>query len=831
MDFNDKSTEGFDTPVPTDDTPKTSLEFEIAEEPGLVFMSEADPAFDEKGGLVFTAEADVSPEKTEEVTEDSDSGAPDVFDSISEDSVPSSSFSTDDFGLKVTYVPRFTEVSENYRVRSSSAVSEETPAKTEEKELDPTAEIGEEANVERVVVAPTPSATLEPTDESIKVYKFDTPADAEEKEESTPATEPEKAPAAEEEVVITIPATEPPTEEKVLKRPEEYSIPDPETAKKSIHYEDAEEDLSSTADRRFVKKEFISLAQRDAFKDKLLDSLMAVRFRFATAILLFILMLGMELARFASVEPLDYIGLGTFRYAAVVVDLMICVCMFALALPEIIRAVAVLFKRVIAPELFIFISLGSLVAYTSVVMAKGELNNMRFGILFGIQIVVTVAASLKRITANFTAFKIVSKNTHKHVLIKKLTRQLPRENMALDGVVDEYSSKTARMFRTAFVNDFFAHASRPLENNFNNLIIMGATVGIASVTAAVSFFLHDNSASYAMQSLVLVILVGCPAFSILVHKLPYLTAAKHAAREDVAFVGEGALYEGADFDVIAYEDTEVFGAEDVTISKVHLYGKVVNTAKAMKQMYALFADVGGPLNILFSSAVDSKGSVATDLIIENDGIIGTVDGHTVAAGTEEFMLKRGISIPSDDYRTSRAANDSTRVMYGAEDGEVYVKFFIRYSFTEEFTMILPYLKEQGIVPLIYTRDPNVNNDLIKTLTMGDDVIRVMKKDGGKTTEEKTYRHLSSSIVTLSDRTTVVSIAQIARKYTAHQANLSVTELISMIVGAALAALVAVGGMIDATAMGLVLGLSVWQTAWCIALEIRCRIAFKTPKNK
>ena len=248
-------------------------------------------------------------------------------------------------------------------------------------------------------------------------------------------------------------------------------------------------------------------------------------------------------------------------------------------------------------------------------------------------------------------------------------------------------------------------------------------------------------------------------------------------------------------------------------------------------MYALFADVGGPLNLLFSAAVDSKGTVATDVIIEADGIIGTVDGHTVAAGSEAFMAKHGITIPSDDYRTSRSANDSTRVMYGAEDGEVYVKFFIRYSFTEEFTMILPYLKEQGIVPLIYTRDPNVNNDLLKTLTMGDDVIRVMKKDGGKTTEEKTYRHLSSSIATLSERTTVVSIAQISRKYVMYQANLSVTELISMIVGASLAALVAVGGMIDVTAIGLVGGLSVWQAAWCIALGIRSRIIFKSPKSK
>ena len=830
MDFNDKRTDELDGTVINDDAPKTSLEFEIAEEPGLVFMSEADPTYEEKGGLVFKAEADVSPEKNESPAIEEGIVLPDVFDSINDPISSTPSFGTDEFRINVTYIPRFTEASEKYRVRNSISTKCEEPAATVKDDgIDPTAEMGEDAIVDRVVITSAPSTTLEPTDESIKVYKFDTPTDTEVKEEIP--TEPKPVePDPDEVPIINIPITTPPKEEKVIKRPEEYTIPDPETTDKTVSYEDTEEDLSSTADRRFIKKEYVSLAQRDAFKDKLLDGLMAVRFRFVTAILLFALMLGMEGLRILSIEPLGYIGLGVYRAAPLVIDLMICLSMMALALPEVVRAIASLFKKVVAPELFTLVSITSLIVYTYVVLSKGEFNNMRFGILFGIQIIVTITASLKRIKADFIAFKIVSKTTHKHVLIKKLTRQLPRENIALDGVVDEYSSKTARMFRTAFVNDFFAHITRPIENNFNNLIIMGATLGISLVTAVVTYFIYDNSVNYAMQSLAIVILVGFPSFSILVHKLPYLCAAKHAAKEKIAYIGEGALYDGADFDVIAYEDTEVFGAEDVTISKVHLYGKVANTAKAMKQMYALFADVGGPLNLIFASAVDSKGSVATNVVIEPDGIVGTVDGHNVAAGTEAFMTRMGIIIPSDDYRTSRAANDSTRVMYGAEDGEVYVKVFIRYSFTEEFTMILPYLKEQGMIPLIYTRDPNVNNNLLKTLTMGDDVIRVMKKDGGKTTEEKTYRHLSSNIATLSDRTAVVSIAQISRKYTTHQANLSVTELISMIVGVALAAIVAVGGMIDVTAIGLVGGLAVWQVAWCIALAIRSRLAFKTPKK-
>ncbi len=826
-----------ETDIPTEEA-KTSLEFEIAEEGGLVFMSETDVSFDERGGLVFAGEADITPEPETDFEPDptpaEEFSVPDSYEL--EDKYTSTSFVEDPFGMKTTYVPRFTDVSENYRMKGDprpAPVPERTEKKTddplaEEESLpiDPTAEIGEGTPVERVVVTTAPATSNEPTDESIKVYKFEPVADTAPSTVAEPAVEP-VVEEVEEPVEEPTPAPAP----KVLKRPEEYDIPDPETRSTVITYEDATEDLSPTVNAKSVRHEFVAPIQRDTFKDKFLDSLMSVRLRLIAAILLVAVMVVAEIMRLFGNEPLAYIGLSGRSYAGAVVDLMFAVALFALALPEIVRAFATLLKKVFAPELFAVISLLALFGYTAVIVADQSVNYLRFGILYALQILSVIIGGLFRLKGDFAAFRIVARNMRKNVLIKKLTRELPRENIALDGAVDEYSSKTARMFRTVFVNDFFAHASRTVENSANNLLILGCSLGLSAVTGVVSFFLFENSISYAVQSAMLLLLVACPTFSLLIHKLPYCHAARVAGKEGTAFVGEGALYDAADLDVIAYEDTEIFGVEDVTIKKVHLYGKVFNTAKAMHQMYAIFSSVGGPLDNVFSATVDHKGTTATDVVIEEDGILGTVDGHRVAAGSEEYMRRHGMRIPSDDYRTSRTVTDSTRVLYGAEDGEVYVKFFIRYSFTEEFTMILPYLKEQGIVPLVYTRDPNINNELLKTITMGEDVIRVMKKDGARTTEEKTYRQLSSNVVTLGDRGNIINIAFIARKYAAFQSSQSVVELISMIVGAALAALVAIGGMIDAAAMALVGGLALWQVAWCVVLFVRSRLAFRISKNK
>ena len=190
------------------------------------------------------------------------------------------------------------------------------------------------------------------------------------------------------------------------------------------------------------------------------------------------------------------------------------------------------------------------------------------------------------------------------------------------------------------------------------------------------------------------------------------------------------------------------------------------------------------------------------------------------------MLRHGITIPEDDYKTNTQTSGSTKIMYGAEDGEVYVKFFIRYSFSEEFTMLLPDLKEKKIVPLIYTRDPNVTADLLKVLTLGEDVIRVMKKYVPRSSEDKTYRCIDSGIVTHGNKDSAVNMLLLAKKYAAFQSSLAATELISMIVGAALAAVLAIGNMLVIPATLL----SLWQVVWCVVLHVRSKITFQSLPN-
>ena len=857
-------------PLPLYEAPKqpiTALEFEIAEDGEEDLAPEAQEAADDE---------------LDETEEDNDASDDDIDDDV-DDEEPTAEKDTlkDEFlipdkyktdpaydtqsflstpgALRPTYLPRFTEISDTYRMQDDprprpsashpgTLCIDDEPA---EVDREATSESFENQEVEKVVVVSGGSTTKESVDESITILKFSTPDMPE--EEAEPAeqitaevetnadesaeevfeitVEPEEVPSAPEEFMPKV-ETEPEIIEEleVVEEPVDDKpkvIPDPDFGNEVQVYQHEDylpvEPLG--ANEPIVKdkksREYTAPIQRDSIKDKFLDTLMSIKVRLVCAAILLVTVLIMDISRLFGANPLESIGLGSVPNAKAFVDMQFAICMFLFAIPEMVNVVRLLFKKTFTPEIFVLASLPVVVANCLIVALNGEMNYMTFVSLYGLQCFFTIFAAYIRNDADFIAFKNVSKNIGKNVLDKRFTRELPRENLALDGAIDEYNSKTARMFRTVFVSGFFKRAKVNCENSSNVLMMLGISAGASLVSGLAAFFIDGFNIVSAFQAFTMVLLISLPAFSVLVHKLPYKISAKTAEKFDEgAYIGESSVYESADVDVVTYDDTEIFGIEDVKV-RVHVYGQISNTPKAMKQMYSLFTVVGGPLEYAFASSLDRKCAPATDIVIEDDGISGTMEGHRIHAGTEEYMIRNGIEIPENNYK-SGSSSDSNRIMYCAEDDKVYAKFTVRYSFSEEFTMLLPELKEKKIVPLIYTRDPNITNELLKMLTMGEDIIRVMKKYVPKSEEENTYRHIDSGLVTYGDKLNAINMVLLAKKYTALQSSLAVMELVTMIIGAVMAAVVAIAKLTAVPELLFVL----WQLVWFLVLFIRSKLTLK-----
>ena len=770
-----------------------------------------------------------------------------------------------------TYVPRFTEASEKYRMIDDPRPRKDSDGATirptepvrltlEEQLNNPTAEIEHEV-ADAVVLVSAP--VKEDETERVSIYKFDADDDealdddalAREREEieslisrdSETVDEPvadetvEEAESVDESDAVYADAVE--AEEEIVVEEETpvlrtTTLPDPDPKDYSVidyspkkpanagifHAPEGASDLLVDPSKSHF--EFTHTTQRDGFKDKFLDSLMSIKIRLFAILLFTAVLFGYEtVAAFGIFE--SAVNSLNFSSATLgVIDLVFVIGLFMLVLPEIALSVKQLMMGKITSELMLVPSFIAVAVYSLVLAFSPTAGNViLLGFVFAVSVLCAVSAAYFRLKGDFTAFKVVSKNGEKRIVDKKLTRELTEENMALDGLVDEYSSRTARIFRAGFVTDFFKRTASTSEDSKHILNVMSISAGVALVTALITLFVAGSVVS-ALAAFALVFLLGCPALTLVSHKLPYYSAQVHALTEESTVVGETAYDEFAEINVVTFEDTEIFGPDDVNLKK--FYSDSYSMEKAMQQMCSIFSVTGGPLKNIFENALDRrvKPSPASDIVIDEDGISAEVAGHRICAGSEKYMRRHGIAMSEVSSRVDSGI-DTTKVMYAAEDGVVYAKFYIRYSFSEEFTMILPMLKEQGLIPLIYTRDPNVSNELLQILSAGSDCMRVMRRYNITATDDVMYRNVSAGIVTYGDKMNAINVILLAKKYKALIARTKNVEMYAMGAGLGLGALLSVLGMF--TVPSFVFG--IWHLIWVAILGIAAKGVFSKDKNQ
>jgi len=740
-----------------------------------------------------------------------------------------------------TYVPRFTEASLNYRMAGEKrqdfvkVKTVDATAEFPEEKMDPTAEIYSETEATGAVKVSTAKSEDESLESASKVFKFleneipDEPA-AQAPEISVPVDDADEVSAEESFAEET---------ENADDAPKEYSIPDPSRALDTLKpgvisadsvrvgtLEDAPEDVGEKIQEKSSVTEYTSYAQRDSIKDKFLDVIMSVRVRFFAAAAITLLLAVLEIAVAFSVNVVGLFKLETVPGALALLDGQFVLCLFLLSLPETAAAFKRLSQGRLVSALYLPMAFAVLAVYTVVIVIKSPEECSVFGLLFAVPTLAAIGADYFKSSTEFAAFKKISQNEEKRVIDNHLTRTLEHENAALDGAIEEHKSRIMRIFRTVFVSDFFKRLERCTEKTSNVALLLFAPLGAALVTGTVVFFV-PGGIEKAAAALALVFLLAVPSMALLIHRLPCFCAQVEAGEEDSAFVGESSLIEYSAIDVITFDDTEVFGPDDVTLQRIMLYGRSDNLTKALRQMSSLFMNVGGPLDRLFSDALDRKASAAVNTYIENGGIYGEIDSHPAFAGTLDYMIEKGVRIPDDEAESQEKLSDSIKVMYAALDGEVYAKFYIRYSFSEEFSMLLPTLEDEGIKVLVYTSDPNITSDLIKSLTAGTDNIRVMRRFLPTTHDSVIYREVSAGMVTFGEKSNAINMIILAKRYSKLTSRLAITELIAMAVGGVLGILLSLGGMLLVPSAAL----AVWQAAWCGVLHIVSRREFRCAKKK
>ncbi len=758
-------------------------------------------------------------------------------------------------GIRQPYVPCFTEASDNYRAQNDKKIREQLGIASEEVvaekvdftdpdvlNFDSTAEFEED-----IIAAPAKApenVAREVSDESISIYKFETPDEVPDEEaekelerinellyaDGKPAEpeqvepveeEVEDAPAEEDEMYEDAPEAQSEVEADLdgMIMPnldgDDFGVYD---YAPRVNEPEIDEPEGIDEEYKYVRNEYTNPAEYEKHKDKFLDSLLSKKIRIGFSAVFALALLVLEILSATGVVGFDLFAKNDSS-ALGIVDFLLAAGIFILALPETFRAFKYLFKGKLLVDIVPTVSFILLGVYVLAVALTGITSYALFGFLFAVITIPVMNASIYRKKGDFIGFKMISRNEEKQIIDQKNTRDLGAENMALDGYVDEYKSKSARTFCAEFISGFFTNSALEPVSTKENAITLGIPFAIAFISAVVTYFLASGpSIVMALGVFALVFMLGCPAFSALASKLAFFHAQRAAIQCDSTAVGEAAYDDFSSVDVITFNDTDIFGPDDVNLKRFILYCDRENMDKVMSQMCALFAAVGGPLDFIFSNIIDNRmrHKTATNLIIEDDGLCGEVAGHRIFAGSEEYMRRNNIAIPATAIGAeTNVGIDTTKVMYAAEDGEVNAKFYIRYSFSEEFTMILSELRDAEIIPLIYTRDPNISNELLRTLTAsGSDCMRICKVYT-PITEEKLYNRVDATMITYGDKIDAASMVLLARRYKDFTLRVKFTELCAMILGILMAIVFSIVGASVTTSIIA----AFWQIIPCMLLRM------------
>lgn len=850
--------------------PKTALVFEENEEEEIEATPVEEAEILPKEQVEEKDELEADEVECAEESASSDEEEFCVFDNLSEEygevrqsaSSKLLGFEDDKPLLWKAYVPKFTEASEKrYKFideapRGTNGGSEtqknnqtsRTFVKVEEVEnasADAVAEDMEEerGDKETVIVNISGEARAEETNDAINVFKFAQDAP----EQQTSEEDEEQKQIEELESLFGYKKTEDEGEaydvepdsslfdekmQELIKEEAMRELPHPILPKKETEkWSDAKEENFGLAEYEMPlcidskqKKpswEYTSYDKRDLFKDKFLDKLLSVKIRLAVALVLTVIALFLENVVFG-IDILSLMNLRRFSSAKYIFELCLVCALFFLSLPETVKAAKALGKRKVIPELSLALSFVVLLAYNIVLAVLEPTENIMLGLVYAVLVVFSVFATHCLHSADFTVFKAISEKGTKLVVDNAETRRLERENMALDGAVDECNSRTARMFKTGFPADFAEHCSKDAENTKNNLTTLILSFSVAVVISVISFFVGDGIIS-ALSSLSLIIMLGIPAFAMLSHKLPMYFSEKEASVENGGILGEEAFVSYSEIDAVTFEDTEIFSDGDVALKSIGMKNKEKDIRKVIRYTASLFAAVGGPLARLFEQTLGKKVLPASRVTVEDDGVIGFVEGVEFMAGSAQFFLRHGIVAEGDDS----GALANTKVMYAAEDGVICADFCINYSFSEEFAFNLNSYKENGIVSLIYSRDPNIDNEMLKFLAGGADAVRVMKKHTLPPHTEKVFSSLNAGAVTCGDKECAINLILLAKRYARFIGVLAMAELAFCAAGVVFASAVSLFSLHSAIGS---FPLALWQALGCGALAIASGRIFNNGKK-
>lgn len=474
----------------------------------------------------------------------------------------------------------------------------------------------------------------------------------------------------------------------------------------------AENELCPHSDRETMAETNLTLTAARTFTVRRRRSVFAT---VATGVLAFFTLLYETIPSFA-LAVLSALGLLETKGMAHALDFAVLLVALLIFVPKIKHSILALRERVVSPDFAVFVcaSVSALFLLVRIFAGNGIFVFAALPAVFAL--FVAQLCHMLSLLTSITNAQICLESEGGATTVIRAPSELPDVKAALGHKAAE-KSQIMSVARFSDQGAFLKKLSGSyLSPRFSvlSLIVSGALALICAL-----FYGFATSFTYVADVFSLFSVILCASVSLalfMLHSYAYrrLSHALHESKMTVA--GEGAVYEGADADVLCYADLEAIPQENVEVVKIKLSGNH-RMDLVFGYLGALFVKVGGPLDGHFrvSGETEYKPKKVVLTEVEEDGISAIIDGVTFCAGRGAYMQRRGIPFYYDAEDEIQLENEKTAIMFTAMDGVGSAKLYLRYSFSESFEKLVCDLEKEGVSTIIRTCDPNLTPALLSRI--------------------------------------------------------------------------------------------------------------------
>lgn len=545
----------------------------------------------------------------------------------------------------------------------------------------------------------TNSALIEETD-------YDTPQGAEEDVafalSVAPVREREETPAAEQ--------AEPPKEKQSLLPPFKGLVRMRESYDTVSQKNLAENELCPHSPNDPIAKSNVALITRRALTVRRRRTIAAT---VATALFCLFALLY-ETIPAVSLGILSTLGLLETPGMAPAMDFIALFIPLLIFLPRFRGAVLALKQRLLTPDFVAFVCAGVTALFLLVRVFVGGVFFVALPAIF--MLLVAQLCHLFALSASFSSAQICLESQGGATTVIRSPSDLPDVTAALQ----EKAASKRQIMSVARFTDSSAFLKK-LGNTYLSPRFSLVSVILGCFLSALCAVLYGLVTDFAYIADIFgvfcaVLCATVPLSLFMLHSYSYRRLSRTLRDSKMAAAGEGAVYEGADADVLCYADLEAIPAENVEVVKIKLSGNN-RMDLVFGYLSALFAKVGGPLDGHFrvSGEAEYVPQRVTLTEVEEDGITATIDGVCFRAGRGAYMQRHGIPFYYDAEDELQLENDKTAIMFTAMDGMGSAKLYLRYTFSQTFEELIADLEEQGVSAIIRTCDPNITPALLSRI--------------------------------------------------------------------------------------------------------------------